>query len=184
MEPYSLSYNGQGQLIVLTWQVKPRLDKPCWRNFRVDRISEAIETKQTFSPRTPVTIHTGEATAFDFGESPSRMSEAQRTDLENYRARLSEALEDGVLTKPEIRALRKLGGKLTDGQRRSAHAQHYAAIIQECSADGDVTQQESDLISRTGYLLAQLGWCPGETKSKFRWWQRIFGWCFLGNCSS
>ncbi|HYD02135.1 MAG TPA: WYL domain-containing protein [Phycisphaerales bacterium] len=172
IEPYSLTYNARGDLILLSWQRDPRLEHPAWRNFRLDRIRSVKAGSKKFNPRTAITIHTGEVTEFVFGVDPN-VRESPVSPEERYYKAVESSIADGRVDAAEAAQLKRLRGELTMQQLRALHAQLYASELTEAAIDGRITASEERHLAQVARLLAALGWCPtGSTERP--WWRRWF----------
>lgn len=160
IEPYSFSYNHSGNLILLTWQMDPRLGEPCWRNFRTDRIQAIQNEGRPFLPRCPITVHTGESAPFRWGEQAENGPRSAPSAQEQYFLALEQALLDNELTSQESKRLTKLQTKLNEGEVKAIHAQAYANLIDEVVADGYLTADDEDTLATRRVFLTSLGGCP------------------------
>lgn len=160
VEPYSLS-NSQGNIIVRTWQVDPVLCDEAWRCFRVDRMVLVRNSGQFFSPRTTVTIDDGIITEFrmdDDGNAGSSVS--LPSPAEKYFRYIEKAMLDGEMKKGELIHAKKLAMGLRPTQIKAQHALAYANLIDELTMDGDLSEDEEDLLTNMRVFLMELGWAP------------------------
>jgi hypothetical protein len=157
VEPYELQHN-RDDLIVLTWQVEPEvLDGPGWRNFRVDRIEGVRDTRRTFEPRIPITLHHGACRQFVFEDKPSP---SPPTPGAAYYAHLMASMLDGKITKEELSQAKSLGVPLSEAKRRAVHARVLATVIGEVCADGQIDDAEVTYLRNVRKFLDLLGWSP------------------------
>ncbi len=160
VEPYSLSMTGQDAFIVLTWQVAPSCEEPSWRNFRIDRITSVKNAGVIFHPRAPVTIDDGELRKFIFDEAPRGKGKSPPSPQEKYFKYVEKAMLDGQMTKREITHAKKLSAGLRAGQLRSVHASAYGNLIAEITMDGEISDDEEELLTNMRVFLNELGWAP------------------------
>jgi predicted DNA-binding transcriptional regulator YafY len=156
VEPYSLKESAAGDLSVTCWQVQPILPTQGWRHFRVDRIERALDSGITFTPRRRVTLHDGVVETYSRSNDPVR----HETTSTRYHRTLVQSLMDRVLSEAEERELRKLQENLDIEDIKGIHGAVFAAILEEVSADGRITDSEEDYISETREKLARLCWAP------------------------
>lgn len=161
VEPYQFTYSAAA-LIVLTWQCDPALGEPCWRNFRLDRITRASPTTKPFRPRQRVTLHLGEVKRFvmnddpaDGGSAPSVVSPQQL-----YAQALRNALDDFDLSDQELCEFRAFHTTLHHPQIRAIHGRVYADFLTDICADGAVTDEEQDNLVALRTWMTELGWAP------------------------
>lgn len=156
VEAYSLQSIGQNVAIVC-WQIEPRItDRLAWRHFRADRMIRVSDGGGNFNPRTPVTLGTGEISAFEWGHTPVQTL----SDGHKYFNSLEAALADKVVNQREVDHLRTLAKAITPDQLRGAHAQTYANALQELLADGEITEKEDRYLKSVRKVLAFLGYEP------------------------
>ncbi|MEL6739864.1 MAG: WYL domain-containing protein [Planctomycetota bacterium] len=175
IEPYSLTYNAAGNLIVLTWQQDPFVPSPSWRHFRIDRMTSVQNGKTTFEPRTSLTLHKGDLKRFVFGataEEAPKPTPASPEEL--YTRALDSALLDAQLDDNEFVQLRQLQNNLDPEQIKAIHARLYSLTLDEIIMDARINDEEEAQIVRTGAFLSELGWKPGDSSRRKPWWRRVF----------
>lgn len=158
IEAYSLSYSGQNPIIA-TWQLDPVVDQPSWRNFRVDRIAAVRGTGQSFVPKMPVAIDDGLAEDFVFG-GPISARSSKKSPGEKYFTYIEKAMLDGQMTKRELNHAKKLAIELTPPQVKAMHARAYSNLILEVTMDGELSEDEEDMLTNMRVFLGELGWAP------------------------
>lgn len=156
VEPYRLEATANAEM-VLCWQLLPKIeDRLPWRHFRIDRIVSVIDGGSTFEPRTPITLHTGEVTDFQWGHQ-ALVGIGPRQEYFQF---IENAMLDGIFDEQELREAARRGEALSIQQRRGVHAQVFANTLQEVLADGEVSQTEAAYIGAVRDALQSLGWAP------------------------
>jgi len=156
VEPYRLQ-ESTASLMVQCWQVDPAIEDRCkWRNFRIDRISSVCDGGRTFEPRIPITLGTGEVTAFEWGHEPAVIL-GPAAEYFNF---VESAMLDGLVTADEFAKAQELGGRVSMDERRGAHARVFANVLQEVLQDSAVSDKEAAYLAKVRAFLSRLGWAP------------------------
>ena len=161
VEPYRLQYTDSA-VMALCWQVEPdTMSRTCWRNFRVDRMRSVQDGGRTFVPRVPITIHTGEAQAFSFGDRV----QGSLSSVNVYFQFLEQAMLDSKIKSDELARAKELGRVLSVDQVRAVHGQIFANILREVLIDGEIDDSETVYLVSVRKMLKKLGYAPGEKDS-------------------
>ncbi|MCX5654813.1 MAG: WYL domain-containing protein [Planctomycetota bacterium] len=156
VEPYRLEATANAEM-VLCWQLLPKVeDRLPWRHFRIDRIVSVIDGGSTFEPRTPITLHAGEVTEFQWGHQ-ALIGIGPRQEYFKF---IESAMMDGIFDEQELREAARLGDGLSTEERRGVHAQVFVNALQEVLADGEISQTEAAYIAAVREALQSLGWAP------------------------
>jgi hypothetical protein len=143
--------------MIVCWQLAPKVeDRMPWRHFRVDRIISVRDGGSTFTPRAPVTLHTGEVSDFQFGHQPL----IGLGPRQEYLDHMESAMVDGVFDQEEYDQAKVLASRLSQAEVRGVHGQVFLNIMQEVLADGEISDREASYLASVRKILVLLGWAP------------------------
>jgi hypothetical protein len=117
-------------------------------------------TTTAYRPRCAVTLHTGEASQYRFGQELQGTDQSEATQQQIYTEELRRRLQTGDPSDAEIESLKSIADTLRVEQQRAVHGRLYAEELAEASADGIITQSELDRLTSLRVWLTTLGWCP------------------------
>lgn len=162
IEPYQLQLYEEAEM-VLCWQVKPETgERQSWRTFRVDRMVAVYDSGETFKPRMDITIGSGYAPAYEWGDDrPASLSAVNR-----YFTAIELAMRDGKIDIADANELYDLGRVLSRAQLGGAHAQTFANVLRDCLRDGEISEAERIHLMKVRRMLTRLGWAPGDATTK------------------
>jgi predicted DNA-binding transcriptional regulator YafY len=154
IEPYHLIQHGNA-LMVHAWQLEPTITDPCWKNFRLDRITEVTNGGQEFSPRCKVTIADTNVDQIIDVHVKRRNDPADR-----YRQFLLGAASNHRLSEDEMHRATDLARKLTESQIKLVHSQVYAEVLSDIVLDHQVSENEEHFLVNLRSFMQKLGWAP------------------------
>lgn len=154
IEPYHLLSNNDAMML-LSWQLDPRVSEPCWRSFRLDRISDVTDGGSVFTPRRPVTICDGEIR--EFAEVCARR---ERDPVESYRRCLMKAVADLRLTEGEYTRAENMAERIPRKDLKLVHSQVFASVLFDLTMDAQLSEADDEFISALRGFMERIGWAP------------------------